>query len=221
MRTEYKSPSRTVISLRPFPRNVCQSHGNTFIYIGCSFFRIIRCPHHLINRHWYLPGNRRSLIWWSPDQWVSQCYAIEYDRRFYCALFCVFMTRVSQCPISLRAGHQIQAYSLLRNALLANRFLVMDCSVTVLYLWILSPQFYAIYLRNVKELAENIDAETKNYALFFTITLCGRKQSQQAVCSTTWQGQASTTDWDVWPHNGLELHKKWKLFVLSIFEHVS
>jgi hypothetical protein len=27
---------------------------------------------------------------------VSQCYAIERDRSFYCALFCVFMTHVSQ-----------------------------------------------------------------------------------------------------------------------------
>jgi hypothetical protein len=39
-------------------------------------------------------------------QWVSQCYAIEFD-SFYCALFCVFMTRVNQGPISLRAEHSL------------------------------------------------------------------------------------------------------------------
>jgi hypothetical protein len=50
---------------------------------------------------WYLPAN------WSPDQWASQCYAIECDRSFYCALFCVFMPRMSQCPISLRCHEDI------------------------------------------------------------------------------------------------------------------
>jgi hypothetical protein len=65
--------------------------------------RLIRRPEHLIGRHWYLPENRSSFISWSPDQWVSQCYAIECDISFCCALFCVFMTRVRQCPISLLA----------------------------------------------------------------------------------------------------------------------
>jgi hypothetical protein len=78
-----------------------------FPSILCSFWRLIRRPEHLIGRRWYLPANCRSFIRWLPDQWVSQCYAIEYDRSFYCALFCVFMTRVSQCPISLRAEHSI------------------------------------------------------------------------------------------------------------------
>jgi hypothetical protein len=31
----------------------------------------------------------------------------ECDRSFYCALFCVFMTRVSQCRISLLSEHPI------------------------------------------------------------------------------------------------------------------
>jgi hypothetical protein len=75
--------------------------------MGCSFCRLIRRPEHLVGRHWYILANWRSYIWWSPDQWVSPCYAIECDRSFYCALFCVFMTRVSQCPISLRAEHPI------------------------------------------------------------------------------------------------------------------
>jgi hypothetical protein len=35
-----------------------------------------------------------GISWRSPDQCVSQCYAIECDRSFYCALFCAFMTRV-------------------------------------------------------------------------------------------------------------------------------
>jgi hypothetical protein len=60
-----------------------------------------------IGRHWYLPAKWRSFIRWTPDQWVSQCYAIECDKSFYCALLCVFMTRVSQCPISLRAEQPI------------------------------------------------------------------------------------------------------------------
>jgi hypothetical protein len=75
--------------------------------IGSLFRRHIRRPEHLIGRHWYLPANWRSFIRWSPDQSVSQCYAIDCGRSFYCALFCVFMTRVSQCPISLRAEHPL------------------------------------------------------------------------------------------------------------------
>jgi hypothetical protein len=41
------------------------------------------------------------------DHWVIQCYAIECNRSFYYALFCIFMTRVSQCSISLRTEHPI------------------------------------------------------------------------------------------------------------------
>jgi hypothetical protein len=73
--------------------------------IGCSFCRPIRCPEHVIGRHWYLPADWKSFI--RSDQWVSQCYAIECDISFCCALLCVFMTRVSQCPISLRAEHTL------------------------------------------------------------------------------------------------------------------
>jgi hypothetical protein len=76
----------------------------------CSFFRLIRRPEHLIGRHCYLPANWRSFIWWSPDQCVSHCYAIVCDRNFYCALFCVFMTHVSKCSISLRAEHPLFIY---------------------------------------------------------------------------------------------------------------
>jgi hypothetical protein len=76
-------------------------------YIRCSFCRLIRHSEHLIGRHWYLPANWRSFIRWSPDQWVSQCCAIECDRSFYCALFCVFMTPVSQCPVCLHAENPL------------------------------------------------------------------------------------------------------------------
>jgi hypothetical protein len=68
---------------------------------GCSFCRLISRPKHLMGRHWYLPANWRSFIRWSPDQWVGQCYAS--------LVFCVFMTRVSQCPISLLAEHPIRS----------------------------------------------------------------------------------------------------------------
>jgi hypothetical protein len=76
----------------------------------CSLYRIIRRPEHLIGRHWHLPENWRPFIQWSSDQLVSQCYAIECYRSFYCALFCVFMTRVSQCPITLRSEHPISCH---------------------------------------------------------------------------------------------------------------
>jgi hypothetical protein len=76
------------------------------IYIQCSLCRLIRHREHLIGRRWYLPANWRSFIRWSPDLWVSQCYSIECDRSFYCALFCVFMTRVSHvqsaCALNTR-----------------------------------------------------------------------------------------------------------------------
>jgi hypothetical protein len=73
----------------------------------CSLCRLIGRTEHLIGRHWYLPANWRSFFRWSSEQWVSQCYATECDRSFYCALFCVFMTRVSQCPTSQRAEHPL------------------------------------------------------------------------------------------------------------------
>jgi hypothetical protein len=34
-------------------------------------------------------------------------YVIECDKSFYCALFCVFMTRVGQYPISLPSERPI------------------------------------------------------------------------------------------------------------------
>jgi hypothetical protein len=80
-------------------------------YIDCSLCRLIRCPEHLIGRHWFLPANWRSFIRWSPDQWDRQCYPIECYRNFYCALVCVFMIRVSQCSISLRSEYPIYNYT--------------------------------------------------------------------------------------------------------------
>jgi hypothetical protein len=79
----------------------------TRYYIGCLFCMLIRRLELIIGRHCYLLTNWRSCIRWSSDQWVSRCYAIMCDRSFYCALFCVFMTRVSQCPISLCPKHPI------------------------------------------------------------------------------------------------------------------
>jgi hypothetical protein len=67
-----------------------------------------------------LSANWKPFIRWSPDQRVSQFYA-ECPRSFCCALVCVFMTRVSKCPISLRSEHPISTY--LRG----------------IYLWLYSP----------------------------------------------------------------------------------
>jgi hypothetical protein len=38
------------------------------------------------------PANWRSFIQWSPDQWVSQCYAIEWYRSFFlmCSVLCLY-----------------------------------------------------------------------------------------------------------------------------------
>jgi hypothetical protein len=77
---------------------------NSTAYMERSLCRFITRPEHLIGRHSYLPANWMSFVRWSPDQWVSQCFVIECYRSFYCALFCVFMTRVS--PISLCAEHR-------------------------------------------------------------------------------------------------------------------
>jgi hypothetical protein len=66
-------------------------------YTGCSFCRLIRLP-----EYWQTLVSSGK-----PDQWVSHCYAIECDRSFCCALFCLFMTHVSRCPISLRAERPI------------------------------------------------------------------------------------------------------------------
>jgi hypothetical protein len=69
--------------------------------IGCLFCGLLILPEHLIGTHWYLPAK------WSSEQQVSPCYDIECDRSFHCALFCIFTTRVSQCPTSLRAEHPL------------------------------------------------------------------------------------------------------------------
>jgi hypothetical protein len=68
--------------------------------------RLIRGSEHLIGRHCYLATNWRSFIRWSPDQWVCQCYAI-HCYSFYCVLFCVLMTRATQCLIILRCEHKL------------------------------------------------------------------------------------------------------------------
>jgi hypothetical protein len=70
-----------------------------FHYIGRSFCRFIRRPEHL-------PANWRSFIRWSPDQWLSQCYANECGRSFCCALFCVlwlvWVNVQSACALNTR-----------------------------------------------------------------------------------------------------------------------
>jgi hypothetical protein len=83
---------------------------------GCSSCMLIRRPEHVIGRHWYFPANWRSFIRWSTNQWVSHCYATECYKSFYCPLFCVFMTRVGQCPISLRPEHPVH-YNLHKSAI--------------------------------------------------------------------------------------------------------
>jgi hypothetical protein len=77
-------------------------------YILCSFCTLIRHPEHLVGRHCVISRQTEGHLFGNPpDQWVSQCYAIERDRSFYCALFYVSMTRVSQFPISLRSEHPL------------------------------------------------------------------------------------------------------------------
>jgi hypothetical protein len=85
-------------------------------YTGCSFCRTYR------QTLWYRPANWRAFIRWSPDQWVSQCCAIECYRSFCCPLVSAFMTRVSQCPVSVRSEHSLLTY-----------FLFMFISVNVRY----------------------------------------------------------------------------------------
>jgi hypothetical protein len=93
--------------------NINQTYEQHRYRLHCRYrvfiSRLVRRPEHLVFRHWYLPANWRSFIRWSRDQWASHCYDFECDRSFYCALFCVFMTRVSQCPISLRAEHPMHS----------------------------------------------------------------------------------------------------------------
>jgi hypothetical protein len=92
--------SRKCVSLdvsRPYvpPRLVA---GIALFFIctyRCLFCGLIRRPEDLIGRHCYLQPNWRSFIRWSPEQWVSLCYAIECYRSFYCALFCLHDSRWS------------------------------------------------------------------------------------------------------------------------------
>jgi hypothetical protein len=86
-----------------YPNSLSHRSVVKCINTECSFCRLVRCPEHLNGKRWYLPANWRSFIWWSCDQWVSPCYAIECDRNFYWTLFCVFMSRVIECWISLRS----------------------------------------------------------------------------------------------------------------------
>jgi hypothetical protein len=71
------------------PRNIMKNASGAD-NVECSLCRLIRRSEHLIGRHWYLPANWRSFIRWSPEQWVSQCYAIECYRSFCCVLLCLY-----------------------------------------------------------------------------------------------------------------------------------
>jgi hypothetical protein len=75
--------------------------------IQCSFCRLIKTSRASYRQTLISPANWRSFIRWSPDKLVSQCYAIEYDRSFYCALFCVSFWLVwvkvqSACALNTR-----------------------------------------------------------------------------------------------------------------------
>jgi hypothetical protein len=69
-----------------------------FIYLPAGRWPVTESSWNITNNN----TNWRSLIRWSPEHWVSHCYAIECDRNFYCSLFCVFMTCVSQCLNNIR-----------------------------------------------------------------------------------------------------------------------
>jgi hypothetical protein len=63
---------------------------NKYFHTGCSFYRIITSPEHLIS--WKTERHSFGDHLFS----VSPCYAIECDRSFFCSLFCVCMTRVGE-----------------------------------------------------------------------------------------------------------------------------
>jgi hypothetical protein len=95
--TDHNLKWRFVYVLNPIVYiDIYKPSHNTLIllYTGCSFCRLIRRPQHFIGRHFYLPTNWRSFIWWSSDQCVSQCYTTECDRSFYCVL-CLYDSRES------------------------------------------------------------------------------------------------------------------------------
>jgi hypothetical protein len=54
----------------------------------------------------YLPANWKSFIRWSPDQWVSQCYAIEYYSFYivlcFVSLWLVLVSVQSTCALNTR-----------------------------------------------------------------------------------------------------------------------
>jgi hypothetical protein len=98
---KYRNQAKTASFQDIFNSSVI-NHPTIWYYIECSLCRLIRRPEHTIGRHWLSPGKLKvthSVITWS----VSQCYTNKSYISFYCALFCVFMTRVSHCPISLHS----------------------------------------------------------------------------------------------------------------------
>jgi hypothetical protein len=95
-------------------------------YRGCSSCRI---SYRQTLRH--LPENWRSFIRWSPDQWVSLCYATEcYYRSFYCYVS-LWLVRVNfQWACALNILYiPVSRINYLRRADIAASFLIRQTSM--------------------------------------------------------------------------------------------
>jgi predicted GNAT family acetyltransferase len=76
-----------------------------YTYTGCSFCRLIRRPELLIGRHTVISRQTEGHSF--GDHMISESVNVTSSSVFYCAMFCVFMTRVRQCLISLRTEYPL------------------------------------------------------------------------------------------------------------------
>jgi hypothetical protein len=76
---------------------------NQLIYMECSLCRLIRRPEHLISRHRGISSQTEGHSF--GDHLISESVSVTPSSVIEASivLCCVFMTRVSRCPISLRS----------------------------------------------------------------------------------------------------------------------
>jgi hypothetical protein len=79
------------------------------VTIECSLRKLIRRPELLIGRHGGIFRQTEGHSF--GDHLISESVSVMQssviEASIYCALFCVFMTRESQCPISLLSEHPV------------------------------------------------------------------------------------------------------------------
>jgi hypothetical protein len=94
---------------------------SSLTYIGCSFCRLIGLPEHLFGRH---DISRQTEGHSFSDHVISGSVSVTPSSVIEASIVvCVFLTCVSQCPISLRAEHPLESTSIWAPSVARNSFI--------------------------------------------------------------------------------------------------